>query len=51
MQEKLENSHVGLNMGAIDDSIIEKLWDEEDVRVHLAGADELNCAVKKSNLS
>ena len=32
--------------GAIDDSIIEKLRDEEDVRVRLAGADELNRAVK-----
>lgn len=32
--------------GAIDDSIIEKLRDEEDVRVRLSGADELNRAVK-----
>ena len=32
--------------GAIDDSIIEKLRDDEDVRVRLAGADELNRAVK-----
>lgn len=32
--------------GAIDDSIVEKLRDEEDVRVRLAGADELNRAVK-----
>ena len=37
--------------GAIDDSIIEKLRDEEDVRVRLAGADELNRAIKESNLS
>ena len=28
--------------GAIDDGIIEKLRDEEDVRVRLTGADELN---------
>ena len=32
--------------GAIDDTIIEKLRDEEDVRVRLSGADELNRAVK-----
>ena len=39
-----------MNSGPIDDSIIEKLQDEEDVRVRLAVAGELNYAVKKSNL-
>ena len=32
--------------GAIDDSIIEKLRDDEDLRVRLQGAEELNYAVK-----
>ena len=39
-------SNAWFEYGAIDDSIIEKLRDEEDVRVRLAGADELNRAVK-----
>ena len=36
--------------GAIDDSIIERLQDEEDVRVRLGGIDELNRAIKEPNL-
>ena len=45
---KMQN-HLSTNWfeyGAIDDSIIEKLRDEEDVRIRLSGADELNRAVK-----
>ena len=39
-------SNAWFEYGAIDDNIIEKLRDEEDVRVRLAGADELNHAIK-----
>lgn len=35
-----------MEYGAIDDSIIEKLKDDEDVRVRLQGAEELNRVVK-----
>ena len=35
-----------MEYGAIDDSIVEKLRDDEDLRVRLQGAEELNYAVK-----
>ena len=43
----LNGAKVGwVEYGAIDDAIIEKLKDDEDVRVRLQGAEELHAAVR-----